>query len=71
MASQMEFTGRAREAELGAGWTAGVHPDDRGAYLATAMQAFDHRDAFRTERREEPRQFAVDPGQAVGERIAR
>jgi PAS domain S-box-containing protein len=42
----LEFTGRPLEAELGHGWTEGVHPDDLKACLETYKQAFDKREPF-------------------------
>src|SRR5262245_31374358 len=47
----LDFTGRAREQELGRGWTEGVHPDDRGPCLATCTEAFDARRSFTMEYR--------------------
>jgi PAS domain S-box-containing protein len=41
-----DFTGRAFQAELGDGWTEGVHPDDLGRCLQTYIEAFDHRESF-------------------------
>ena len=45
------FRGRSIEAELGSGWTQGVHPDDLGACLADYAAAFDGRAAFTSEYR--------------------
>ena len=42
----LEFTGRAMEAQLGDGWTAGVHADDLELCLKTYEQAFDARKPF-------------------------
>src|ERR1700709_362274 len=39
----LEFTGRPLEAELGAGWSAGIHPDDRDRCLKAYAEAFDAR----------------------------
>ena len=45
----LDFTGRPVEAELGHGWTEGIHDDDRRRYQNTYRDAFSHRRAFRTE----------------------
>lgn len=42
----LDFTGRRLEQELGDGWLAGVHPEDRGRCIATYTQAFDARQEF-------------------------
>jgi PAS domain S-box-containing protein len=47
----LEFTGRPLEAELGNGWTEGVHPDDFGHCMTTYVEAFENRESFRTEYR--------------------
>jgi PAS domain S-box-containing protein len=47
----LDFTGRPLSAELGYGWTDGVHPDDLGQCLETYSQAFDRREPFRMEYR--------------------
>ncbi|MDQ5853625.1 MAG: PAS domain S-box protein, partial [Chloroflexota bacterium] len=45
----LAFTGRRLEQELGDGWTAGVHPDDREHCLATYREAFRARQPFTLE----------------------
>ena len=47
--ARLEFTGRAREDELGSGWTDAVHPDDRKRLVDTFGQAFDRRESFEIE----------------------
>jgi PAS domain S-box-containing protein len=47
----LEFTGRPLEAELGNGWTDGVHPDDFKSCLDTYTQAFERRESFQMEYR--------------------
>ncbi len=47
----LEFTGRALERELGAGWLEGVHPDDRADCEATLAAAFDGRRPYEVEYR--------------------
>jgi PAS domain S-box-containing protein len=42
----LDFTGRPLEQELGQGWTAGMHPEDRAQCLATYTAAFEHRQPF-------------------------
>ena len=47
----LRFTGRSLEAELGDGWTRGVHPDDLESCLNTYARAFDKRGNFEIEYR--------------------
>ena len=42
----LDFTGRRLEQELGAGWTAGIHPEDIQHCLDTCTRSFDQRTAF-------------------------
>jgi PAS domain S-box-containing protein len=42
----LDFTGRALEQELGAGWTAGLHPDDLSHCLNTYRSAWNERSKF-------------------------
>ncbi|MBX6743417.1 MAG: PAS domain S-box protein [Acetobacteraceae bacterium] len=42
----LDFTGRRLEQELGHGWVASVHPEDRGRCLAIYTEAFDARREF-------------------------
>jgi len=45
------FTGRTIEAELGNGWTDGVHPDDKGDCINRYIKAFDAEEPFTLEYR--------------------
>jgi len=47
----LEFTGRSLEAELGNGWTEGIHADDSERCLDTFTTAFDRREPFHMEYR--------------------
>ncbi|HYF63611.1 MAG TPA: PAS domain S-box protein, partial [Herpetosiphonaceae bacterium] len=47
----LDFTGRSLEQELGDGWAAGLHPDDREACLATYRAALSRREPFALEYR--------------------
>ena len=62
----IEFTGRDPEAELGFGWTEGLHPDDREATLAAYRQAFEARQPFEAEfrlrRRDGEYRWLIDKG---------
>ena len=49
--SWLEFTGRSLEAELGDGWTDGVHADDITRCMETYAHAFDNRRPFQMEYR--------------------
>jgi two-component system, cell cycle sensor histidine kinase and response regulator CckA len=45
----LDFTGRTMEQELGNGWAAGVHPDDRQRCYEAFSSAFDARRSFQLE----------------------
>jgi len=47
----LDFTGRPLEAELGNGWTEGLHSDDLSHCQDTYTKAFDQREAFQIEYR--------------------
>jgi len=47
----IEFTGRSVEAELGNGWTEGVHPEDSKGCFDTYIRAFDRQEPFEMEYR--------------------
>ena len=47
----LEFTGRSKESEIGNGWAAGVHPNDRDRCVEIYSNAFDARQAFSMEYR--------------------
>ena len=47
----LEFTGRSMEAEIGNGWTEGVHPDDLKQCIATYLDSFDRRVPFQMQYR--------------------
>jgi PAS domain S-box-containing protein len=47
----LDFTGKTLEAELGDGWSEGVHPEDRPRCLETYRGVFDQREEFRMEYR--------------------
>ena len=45
----LDYTGRTREAELGEGWLAGVHPDDRALWRQTWTRVFAAQQPFEIE----------------------
>jgi PAS domain S-box-containing protein len=47
----LDFTGRSLEAELGNGWSEGVHPEDLKDCVATYTRAFDLRESFKMQYR--------------------
>jgi len=47
----LEFTGRSLEAEMGNGWTEGIHPDDLKESMATYVDSFDRRVPFQMQYR--------------------
>jgi len=47
----LEFRGRSADEEIGNGWIAGVHPDDRDLCMATYLKSFHARQPFRMEYR--------------------
>jgi PAS domain S-box-containing protein len=47
----LEFTGRSIEAELGNGWTDGIHPEDAEGCFQTYSRAFDQQKPFQMEYR--------------------
>jgi PAS domain S-box-containing protein len=47
----LEFRGRMAEEELGNGWMAGLHPDDRDICIETYLKAFSARQPFRMQYR--------------------
>jgi PAS domain S-box-containing protein len=49
--SWLEFRGRNLQEELGNGWTAGLHPDDRDLCVETYLKAFSARTPFRAQYR--------------------
>jgi PAS domain S-box-containing protein len=42
----LDFTGRSVEAELGNGWTQGVHPEDLKIFVDTYTSAFNRRESY-------------------------
>ena len=47
----LDFTGRAIEEELGAGWTEGIHPEDYDRCMETYATSFEAREPFEMEYR--------------------
>jgi PAS domain S-box-containing protein len=47
----LDFTGRAMEEELGAGWTKGIHPEDYERCMEVYATSFDAREPFEMEYR--------------------
>jgi PAS domain S-box-containing protein len=47
----LKFTGRSMEAEMGDGWTEGIHPDELKQCFATYVDSFDRRVPFQMEHR--------------------
>jgi PAS domain S-box-containing protein len=62
----LEFTGRSMDAELGNGWTDGVHDEDLSHCMETFAASFDRREAFqmqyRLRRRDGEYRWIVDTG---------
>src|SRR5262245_8069526 len=62
----LDFTGRAMEEELGAGWTEGVHQDDYDRCLETYVTSFEAREPFKMEyrlrRHDGERRWILDHG---------
>ena len=62
----LDFTGRTLAAESGDGWTQGVHPEDRGACVATFVRAVKAREPFhrqfRLQRRDDAFRWILDTG---------
>jgi len=47
----LNFTGRSMEEEIGEGWVAGIHPEDRQRCLAIYCSSFEAREEFESEYR--------------------
>lgn len=47
----LAFTGRTLDQELGEGWLAGMHPDDKAHCMSTYARAFEAREPFSVEHR--------------------